>query len=150
MSLTLSKTTKNVHKHQVQPKWIILDAQGKTLGRLSTEIANALRGKRKSSYTPHTTTMGDHVVVINCAGLKVTGKKLVAKKYHRYSGYPGGITTVSLGDRMKKRPTELLRDSVRLMLPKNKLQRIALNRLHLYVDDKHPHTSVMTKKSKSD
>lgn len=142
MSLSLTSSTKNASHQNSQPRWILIDAKGKTLGRLSTQIANALRGKRKVNYTPNVRTMGDHVVVINCAKIGLTGNKKTQKMYHTYSGYPGGIKSVTMGFRLQNRPTELVRDSVKLMLPKNKLQKYALTRLHLYADDKHPHTSI--------
>jgi large subunit ribosomal protein L13 len=121
-----------------QAKWYIVDATGKTLGRLATGIANVLMGKHKPNYTPHIVS-GDVVVVINSAKIKVTGNKMVAKMYYRHSGYPGGLKEVTLKEKLQKDPNSVITAAVAGMLPKNKLQAIMLKNLKVYATDEHPH-----------
>ena len=125
---------------EVERKWWIVDAEGKTLGRLATEIAIVLRGKNKPQYTPHTDT-GDFVVVVNAAKVAVTGKKLTDKRYYWHSGYPGGLGSRSLGEMLQRRPNEVLRKAVKGMLPKNRLAARQLGKLKIYAGPVHPHAA---------
>jgi large subunit ribosomal protein L13 len=118
--------------------WLLVDAAGKTLGRLATGIADALRGKRKPEYTPHIDT-GDFVIVINAEKIEVTGNKRQAKLYHRHSGYPGGLRSRTLEEMLDRRPEEVIRLAVRGMLPKNRLARQQLRKLKVYAGPDHPH-----------
>ena len=118
--------------------WWLVDAEGQTLGRLATKIADALRGKRKPAYTPHVDT-GDFVVVINAEKISVTGQKRQEKMYYRHSGYPGGIRSRTLREQLDRRPTEVLRTAVKGMLPKNRLARQQINKLKIYAGPEHPH-----------
>lgn len=119
-------------------EWLIVDADGQTLGRLATQIADALRGKNKPEYTPHIDT-GDFVVVINAEKIKVTGKKLTAKVYHRHSGYPGGLRSRTLEEQLDRRPEEVIRTAVKGMMPRTRLGRAQLRKLKVYAGDQHPH-----------
>jgi large subunit ribosomal protein L13 len=121
-----------------QRDWYVVDAEGKTLGRLATQIADTLRGKTKPQYTPHVDT-GDFVVVVNAEKIQVTGNKLDAKLYHRHSGYPGGLKSRPLRDELERRPTEVIRKAVKGMLPRNKLARQQLTKLKVYAGPDHPH-----------
>ena len=123
---------------EVERRWYLVDAEGKTLGRLATQIADTLRGKTKPEYTPHVDT-GDFVVVVNAEKIAVTGKKLSDKKYYRHSGYPGGLKTRSLSDMLERRPEEVLRLAVKGMLPRNRLARKQLTKLKIYAGPEHPH-----------
>ena len=125
---------------EIARDWYVVDAEGQTLGRLATQIADTLRGKRKPVYTPHVDT-GDFVVVVNAEKIVVTGNKLDQKRYYRHSGYPGGLKSRSLRDQLERRPTEVLRVAVRGMLPKNKLARQQITKLKIYAGPEHPHES---------
>ena len=118
--------------------WLVVDADGRTLGRLATQIADALRGKRKPTYTPHVDT-GDFVVVVNAEKIHVTGNKLDQKRYYRHSGYPGGLRERTLREQLDRRPEEVLRKAVKGMLPKNKLAAAQLRKLKIYAGPEHPH-----------
>ena len=118
--------------------WYVVDAEGKTLGRLATQIANVLRGKRKQTYTPHV-DVGDFVVVVNAEKIVVTGNKRESKLYWRHSGYPGGIKSRTLGDLLERRPEEVIRKAVKGMLPRNRLARQQLRKLKVYAGPEHPH-----------
>jgi len=118
--------------------WLLVDAEGQTLGRLATQIADALRGKRKPTYTPHV-DVGDFVVVVNAEKIVVTGSKLREKMYYRHSGYPGGLKKRTLSDMLQRRPEEVIRLAVRGMLPKNRLARKQLTKLKVYAGPEHPH-----------
>jgi large subunit ribosomal protein L13 len=118
--------------------WVVVDATGKTLGRLATQIADTLRGKRKPEYTPHC-DVGDFVIVVNAEKIAVTGKKLDEKLYYRHSGYPGGLRSRTLREQLERRPTEVLRKAVKGMLPKNRLARQQINKLKIYAGPEHPH-----------
>jgi large subunit ribosomal protein L13 len=118
--------------------WYVVDAEGKTLGRMATQIADVLRGKRKPSYTPHV-DVGDFVIVVNAAKVAVTGDKREKKLYWRHSGYPGGIRSRTLGDLLSKRPEEVIRRAVKGMLPRNRLARQQLRKLKVYAGPEHPH-----------
>ena len=123
-----------------QRDWYVVDAEGKTLGRLATQIADMLRGKRKPEYTPHCDT-GDFVVVVNAEKIHVTGSKLDDKRYWRHSGYPGGIRSRTLGEQLERRPEEVIRRAVRGMLPRNRLARKQLTKLKVYAGPEHPHAA---------
>jgi large subunit ribosomal protein L13 len=119
----------------------LFDAQGKVLGRLSTEIAKVLSGRNKVDYTPHIDG-GDFVVVINASQIKVTGKKLTDKIYHSFSGYPGGITAIAFQDLLAKDPRKVIQNAVYGMLPKNKLRDKMMPRLLVYGDAQHEHKNI--------
>lgn len=123
---------------EVSQEWYIVDAADQTLGRLSTRIADTLRGKNKPQYAPHVDT-GDYVVVINAEKIAVTGNKLQQKRYWRHSGYPGGIKSRTLAEMLDRRPEEVLRKSVRGMLPRNRMGRAQLTKLKIYAGTEHPH-----------
>ena len=123
---------------EIQREWYVVDAEGKTLGRLSTRIADTLRGKDKPQYTPHTDT-GDFVVVVNAEKIAVTGNKMDEKMYYRHSGYPGGLKERSLREQLDRRPTDVLRKAVKGMLPRNRLARQQLLKLKIYAGPEHPH-----------
>jgi len=123
-----------------QRDWYVVDAEGKTLGRLATRIADTLRGKHKPEYTPHIDT-GDFVIVINAEKVAVTGNKLRDKRYWRHSGYPGGIRSRTLGEMLERRPEEVIRKAVRGMLPRNRLARKQLTKLKIYAGPDHPHAA---------
>ncbi|MBV8563068.1 MAG: 50S ribosomal protein L13 [Actinobacteria bacterium] len=123
---------------EITREWFLVDADGQTLGRLATQIADTLRGKRKPQFTPHVDT-GDFVIVINAEKIQVTGNKLDQKRYYRHSGYPGGLRSRTLRDQLERRPTEVLRVAVRGMLPKNRLARQQLTKLKIYAGPEHPH-----------
>jgi large subunit ribosomal protein L13 len=127
-----------------QRDWYVVDADGRTLGRLATQIANVLRGKRKPEYTPHCAT-GDFVVVVNAEKVAVTGNKREDKLYWRHSGYPGGIRSRSLGEMLERRPEEVLRRAVKGMLPRNRLARQQLRKLKIYAGPEHPHRAQQPK-----
>ena len=120
--------------------WLVVDATGKTLGRLATQIADALRGKRKPEYTPHI-DVGDFVVVVNAEKISVTGKKREEKRYYRHSGYPGGLRSRTLDDMLERRPEEVLRLAVKGMLPRTRLGRAQLRKLKVYAGPDHPHAA---------
>jgi large subunit ribosomal protein L13 len=120
--------------------WYVVDAQGQTLGRLATQIAETLRGKRKPEYTPHVDT-GDFVVVINAEKIHVTGNKLADKRYYRHSGYPGGIRSRTLSEMLERRPEEVIRKAVKGMMPRNRLARQQLTKLKVYAGPDHPHVA---------
>ena len=123
---------------EITREWYLVDAEGKTLGRLATQIADTLRGKRKPQYTPHVDT-GDFVIVVNSARIRVTGNKLDQKRYYRHSGYPGGLRSRTLREQLDRRPTEVLRVAVKGMLPKNRLARQQITKLKIYAGPEHPH-----------
>src|SRR6185437_7526839 len=123
---------------EVERRWYVVDAEGQTLGRLATRIADTLRGKTKPQYTPHVDT-GDFVVVVNAEKITVTGNKLDDKLYYRHSGYPGGLRSRPLRDQLERRPTEVIRKAVKGMLPRNRLARQQLNKLKVYAGPDHPH-----------
>jgi large subunit ribosomal protein L13 len=120
--------------------WLVVDATGKTLGRLATQIADALRGKRKPDYTPHI-DVGDFVVVVNAEKISVTGNKRAEKRYYRHSGYPGGLRSRTLNEMLERRPEEVLRRAVKGMLPRNRLGRAQLRKLKIYAGPDHPHAA---------
>jgi large subunit ribosomal protein L13 len=123
---------------EITREWYLVDAEGKTLGRLATQIADTLRGKRKPQFTPHVDT-GDFVIVVNAEKIQVTGNKLDQKRYYRHSGYPGGLRSRTLRQQLDRRPTEVLRIAVKGMLPKNRLARQQITKLKIYAGPEHPH-----------
>jgi len=129
--------------------WFVVDAEGKTLGRLATRIADTLRGKHKPEYTPHVDT-GDFVVVVNADKVHVTGDKRDAKLYRRHSGYPGGLRSRTLGEMLERRPEEVVRLAVRGMLPRNRLGRKQLTKLKVYAGPDHPHAAQQPKPLEED
>ncbi len=127
-----------------QRDWYVVDAEGKTLGRFATQIADILRGKRKPEYTPHCDT-GDFVVVLNAEKIAVTGRKREQKRYWRHSGYPGGIRSRTLGEMLDRQPEEVVRRAVKGMLPRNRLGRQQLRKLKVYAGTEHPHEAQQPK-----
>jgi len=125
-------------------EWLVVDATGKTLGRLATQLADILRGKRKPEYTPHC-DVGDFVVVVNAEKISVTGKKLEEKRYYRHSGYPGGLRSRTLNEMLDRRPEEVIRLAVKGMLPRNRLARAQLRKLKVYAGPDHPHVAQQPK-----
>jgi len=130
--------TWNAKPADVTHRWYVVDAEGKTLGRLATRIAETLRGKNKPQYTPHVDS-GDFVIVVNAEKIHVTGKKLDDKIYYRHSGYAGGLRSRPLRDELERRPTEVLRRAVKGMLPRNRLARAQIKKLKIYAGPEHPH-----------
>jgi large subunit ribosomal protein L13 len=120
--------------------WLVVDATGQTLGRLATQIAETLRGKRKPEYTPHC-DVGDFVVVVNAEKITVTGKKREQKRYYRHSGYPGGLRSRTFQDMLERRPEEIIRLAVKGMLPRTRLGRAQLRKLKVYAGPDHPHAA---------
>jgi large subunit ribosomal protein L13 len=130
--------TYNPKPGEIQRDWLIVDAEGKTLGRLATQIAERLRGKNKPQFAPHV-DIGDFVVVINAEKITVTGNKLEQKIYYKHSGYPGGLRQRTLKEQLNRQPTEVLRKAVKGMLPRNRLGRAQLTKLKIYAGPEHPH-----------
>src|SRR5438128_10123678 len=132
--------TWNAKPAEVTRRWYLVDAEGQTLGRLATRIADTLRGKGKPAYTPHVDT-GDFVVVVNAEKIRVTGNKLDQKRYYRHSGYPGGLRSRTLREQLDRRPEEVLRKAVKGMLPRNRLASAQLRKLKIYAGPEHPHAA---------
>lgn len=130
--------THAVKAGDIERRWVHLDADGQVLGRLATRVAEILRGKDKTNYSPHL-DLGDHVVVTNAAKLKITGRKLEQKKYHRYSGYPGGLKVKSMRTLFEENPEDVLYRAIRGMIPHTKLGRQQLRKLRVYAGAEHPH-----------
>jgi large subunit ribosomal protein L13 len=124
----------------IERKWYVVDAADKTLGRLAAEVAKVLRGKNKPTFTPHMDT-GDHVIIINAAQVRLTGKKLTHKIYFRHSGYLGGDKYVTAGDMLKKNPVRMVEMAVRGMVPHNRLGADIIKKLHVYAGPEHPHAA---------
>ena len=131
-------TTYTAKPGEIQRDWYVVDAEGKTLGRLATQIADTLRGKGKPTYTPHVDS-GDFVIVVNAEKIQVTGNKLDQKRYYRHSGYPGGLRSRTLREQLERRPTEVIRTAVKGMLPKNRLASRQITKLKVYAGPEHPH-----------
>lgn len=125
---------------EVERKWYVVDAEGKHLGRLATEIVRVLRGKNKPQYTPHV-DVGDFVVVVNADRVAVTGRKAEQKVYRRHSGYPGGMKETSYEQMLARKPTEVLRKAVYGMMPKSRLARKQFKKLKIYAGPEHPHSA---------
>ncbi len=126
--------------HEVRQDWYVVDATGKTLGRLASEIAHRLKGKHKPIYTPHVDT-GDHIVVINAEKVHVTGNKLADKVYYRHTGYIGNMRSRTLAEQLQRAPERVLQDAVKGMLPRNPLGRKMLGKLRVFAGPSHPHTA---------
>jgi large subunit ribosomal protein L13 len=138
------KTTISAREQDIQRDWYVVDAQGETLGRLATRVATILRGKHKPIYTPHV-DCGDFVVIVNAEKVHTTGQKLTQKKYYRHSGYPGGLSEITLRDQLQKFPERVLESAVRGMLPKNRLGRQMFRKLKVYAGPNHPHQAQQPK-----
>ena len=131
------KTTA-LRTQDIEQKWYLMDCSGKRLGRLSVQVANILRGKSKPEYTPNS-DVGDFVVLVNAKNIQVTGNKSENKIYHRHTGYPGGIKKISFKDQLEKDPEKIIRNAVKGMLPKNRLNRQIIKKLKVYNDEVPPH-----------
>lgn len=125
---------------ELETKWYLVDADGLALGRLAARVARLLRGKDHPHFTPYMDT-GEHVIVINAAKVKITGQKLATKEYHHFTGFPGGLKTRSMKDRMATHPEDVIRDAVEGMLPKNRLGKQFARKLRVYAGSQHPHTA---------
>ena len=125
---------------EVERKWYVVDADGKTLGRLASEVASVLRGKNKPTFTPHV-DCGDYVIVINAEKVVVTGKKRAEKIYKKHTGYPGGLREITFDKLQQKKPEEIIRHAVKGMLPDGKLGRQMFKKLKVYAGAEHPHTA---------
>jgi len=136
--------TYTARAEDMEREWFLVNAEGKTLGRLASEIAQVLRGKHKPIYTPHL-DCGDYVIVVNAEKVRVTGRKLDQKMYYHHTGYPGGIKSISLRNQLQKHPERVLQAAVRGMLPKNRLGRKMLKKLKVYAGDSHPHQAQQPK-----
>ena len=134
----MKKYTVSAKRSDNQENWLVVNAEGKILGRLASAVAARLRGKHNPMFTPHA-DVGDWVIVINADKVKLTGKKLDKKIYYRHSGYMGGLTETTAKDLMEKRPEEVIRMAVKGMLPKNRLGRQIFKKLKVYTGDSHPH-----------
>jgi large subunit ribosomal protein L13 len=132
--------TVSARKERVTREWYVVDAAGKTLGRLCTEIASRLRGKHKPEYTPHVDT-GDYIIVVNAEKVVVTGNKTTDKLYQHHTGYPGGIKSISFDKLLVKSPEMIIEKAVKGMMPKNKLSRTMISKLKVYAGKDHPHTA---------
>jgi len=137
-------TTFSARAETVNRGWYVVDAQGKVLGRLASQIASRLRGKHKPEYTPHVDT-GDFIVVVNAAKLRVTGRKAEGKKYYRHTNYPGGVRETTFGKLHSRYPGRVLQKAVKGMLPKGPLGNAMLKKLKIYAEATHPHTSQQPK-----
>ena len=131
--------------NEIKKNWYVIDAEGKPLGRVATEIARVLRGKHKTIFTPHVDT-GDFVIVINAEKVQLTGKKLQQKQYIRHSGYPGGLKTMSYERLLKEKPERAIEKAVKGMLPHNRLGRAQGRKLKVYSGPEHPHTAQQPEK----
>jgi large subunit ribosomal protein L13 len=129
---------------EVEREWFVVDAEGKTLGRLASKIARVLRVKHKPTYSP-SVDMGDYVIVVNAEKVRVTGRKLDQKIYYRHSGYPNGLKQISLRDQLEKHPSRVIEHAVRGMLPKNALGRRLFKKLKVYAGPDHPHQAQQPK-----
>ena len=138
------KTTQVAKKEDITREWFLVDVDNKVLGRVATEIANVLRGKRKPIYTPSVDT-GDFVIVVNAAKIALTGNKLADKAYHHHTGFPGGLKTITAGKLLEKKPEDIIKKAVKGMLPKNKLARHMLSKLKIYAGPEHPHKAQQPK-----
>ena len=132
--------TYSAKQEDIKRSWHVVDANGKTLGRLATAVASVLKGKTKPIYTTHVDT-GDFVIVVNAGKIHLTGKKLDNKMYYSHSGYPGGLKTISAGKLMKTNPEEVIKMAVEGMLPKTRLGKQMLSKLKVYTGDQHPHAA---------
>jgi len=142
---TLSYKTVSANKETVTKEWLLVDAEGATLGRLATVVASFLRGKNKTNFTPHV-DCGDYVVVINADKVSLSGTKWSDKEYVRYTGYPGGQRVTTAQEMLKKKPISLVENAVRGMLPKTRLGRAIHKNMHVYAGSSHPHEAQKPKK----
>jgi len=126
--------------NEIKRDWFLVDANGKTLGRLATEVASRLRGKHKAEYTPHVDT-GDYIVIVNAAKISVTGKKFDDKMYHHHTGYIGNLKSVSFNDLINKKPEEVIRKAVKGMLPKGPLGREMAKKMKVFAGNEHTHAA---------
>jgi large subunit ribosomal protein L13 len=138
--LKLTKNTYSAKPKDIERKWYLVDAEGQVLGRLATQVATVLRGKHKAIYTPSMDT-GDHVIVINASRVAVTGDKANQKVYYHHSGYPGGLKETPYEVMLDRHPEQVIIHAVRGMLPKNRLGRAMLGKLHVYAGSEHPHAA---------
>lgn len=138
------KKTYNATKETVQHNWYTVDAAGKTLGRLASEVAKRLRGKHKPEFTPHVDT-GDYIIVINASRIKVTGNKAKSKIYYSHSGYPGGLKTITFDKLLVKKPERIIEHAVKGMLKNNPLGRAMYRKLMVYAGSSHPHSAQQPK-----
>lgn len=138
------KTTQVAKKEEITRDWYLVDADSKVLGRIATEIANVLRGKKKACFTPSVDT-GDFVIVVNAEKIALTGNKLADKMYYSHSGYPGGLKEITAGKLLEKKPEDVIKKAVKGMLPKNKLARHMLKKLKVYSGGEHPHKAQQPK-----
>ena len=136
----MKKYTYSAKRSDNAEKWCVIDATDKVLGRIASEVASRIRGKRNPLYTPHADT-GDWVIVINADKIRLTGKKWDQKVYYRHSGYTGGIRSTTAKELLEKKPEDILRKAVRGMLPKNRLGRKLNGKLHVYAGGEHPHAA---------
>ena|SRR2546425_4235172 len=132
--------TYTLKEKEIERTWRVVDAEGEILGRLATRVAALLRGKHKPTFTPHL-DMGDPIVIVNASKVRVTGNKLLDKKYARHSGYPGGLRVETLESLLRRRPEEVIRRAVRRMLPDNRLGDRIIRRLHVYAGPEHAHAA---------
>jgi len=123
---------------EIKRKWYVVDAEGKTLGRLATQVAIVLRGKHKPIFTPHVDT-GDHVIVVNAEKIHLTGDKVRQKTYYRHSGYPGGLKSETVKDVLARKPSAIVERAIKGMLPKNPLGKQMARKLNVYAGPTHPH-----------
>jgi large subunit ribosomal protein L13 len=137
-------STEVAKEQDIERAWYVVDLEDKVLGRAATEIARILRGKHKAIYTPSVDT-GDFVVVVNADKVRLTGNKLNAKMYHRYTGYQSGLRSISAGDLLEKKPEMLIQTAVKGMLPKNTLGRKMFSKLKVYAGNEHPHSAQQPK-----
>lgn len=137
---TLSYRTESAKAHQVERKWFVIDAENKTLGRMSSEIAKILQGKNKASYTPHVDT-GDHVIIINADKVALTGNKMNDKVYIRHTGHPGGQRFMTPKEALVKKPEFIIENAVKHMLPRTRMGRAMYKKLHVYAGPEHPHAA---------
>ena len=132
--------THTVKKSEIKEHWYVVDASDRPLGRLASEVANALRGKHRPEFSPHL-SLGDHVIIVNADKIYVSGNKREDKLYYRFSGYPGGLKVKSMRDVIEDDPTAVVRQAVRKMLPHTRLGRRMLKKLRVYAGPEHPHTA---------
>ncbi|WP_252315865.1 50S ribosomal protein L13 [Sinobaca sp. H24] len=139
------RTTYMAKPKELEQKWHVVDADGQTLGRLSSEVASILRGKNKPQFTPHV-DMGDHVIIINAGKIHLTGKKLRDKIYYKHSGHPGGLKETTAGDMRANKPERMLELAIKGMLPKTSLGRVQSRKLHVFAGSEHNHQAQQPEK----
>jgi large subunit ribosomal protein L13 len=136
----IAQKSKMAKKETLERKWYVVDADGKVLGRLATRVARLIMGKGKPDWTPHV-DCGDHVVVVNAAKIKVTGRKMTDKVYRHHTGYPGGLKEITLEKQLAKKPEKVIQDAVHGMIPKGPLGRRMFTKLKVYAGAEHPHAA---------